>query len=119
MSSFEKTWETYASSWGAKTAEKKRSLYEQSLAEDCTYTDPLTQRRGFDELLAYMTEFHQMIPGGHFHTLEFIAHNDRSVARWELRDGDENVVDTGISYGEYGPDGKLKTMTGFFVPPGN
>lgn len=46
--------ETYASSCGAKTAEEKRSLYEQSLAEDCTYTDPLTQRRGHDELLAYM-----------------------------------------------------------------
>ena len=117
VSSFETTWETYAASWKAPTAEEKRSLYEQSLSPDCVYTDPLTQARGWTELLAYMLDFHRQVPGGHFVTVEFIAHHQRSMARWKMCNGDDAVLGEGVSYGEYDDDGKLVVMTGFFEPP--
>ncbi len=116
MSDFRKTWETYARSWRSPSEKEKRALYKESLAEDCVYTDPLTERRGWDDLVAYMVEFHQQIPGGHFRTTEFFAHHGRSVARWDMLGGDEQVLGHGISYGEYNQDGKLVAMTGFFDP---
>ncbi len=115
----QKTWATYVSSWRATTEEAKRALFEESLSRDCVYTDPLTRARGQDELIAYMLEFHQQIPGGHFVTTEFMAHHDRSIAKWEMRDGNDTVIGDGVSYGEYDHHGKLLSMNGFFKPPGS
>ncbi len=117
MNALQNTWETYARSWKVASADEKRALYRESLDPSCIYRDPLTQRNGWDELLTYMKEFHQQIPGGHFRTVEFIAHHDRSIARWEMCNEEEAVLGTGMSYGEYNAEGKLISMTGFFEPP--
>lgn len=107
-------WETYAESWKVP-ADEKKARYVDSLAPDCVYTDPLTQAQGWDELLAYMVEFHQQVPGGHFVTKRFEVHHDVSLAHWDMVAGDGSVVGEGASYGRYGDDGKLVAMTGFFA----
>ena len=122
MTELETTWETYVASWKSVSVDDTRALFEKSLSPDCVYSDPLTQTRGWDELLAYMREFHQQIPGGHFVTLEFMAHHNRSIARWEMRDaGDgvlgDGVLGAGVSYGEYDEHGKLVSMAGFYPTP--
>ncbi|MEM6274608.1 MAG: nuclear transport factor 2 family protein [Myxococcota bacterium] len=109
-----KTWDTYAASWGAKSAEERRALYREALSPRCIYTDPLHQARGFDELLAYMQQFHEQVPGGHFVIKEFIFHHHRSLAKWDMCGADGTVLGDGVSYGEYDDDGKLVAMTGFF-----
>jgi len=70
-----------------------REIYASCLAPDCVYTDPLTKAKGWDELAAYMTAFHDQIPGGHFVTQQFFAHHQRSVARWTMagRDGEPSA----------------------------
>lgn len=117
MSEHEKIWETYVASWRATCPDEKRAAYARSLSPECVYTDPLMQARGWDELLAYMQSFHEQLPGAHFVTKEFEAHHDRSLAKWEMRDANEKVLGEGVSYGEYAPDGKLRSMTGFFDTP--
>ncbi|MEM6295463.1 MAG: nuclear transport factor 2 family protein [Myxococcota bacterium] len=107
-------WEAYASIWKLEGADAKRSACAAHLDAGCVYTDPLTQRTGHDALIEYMLEFHQQVPGGHFVTQSFKAHNGRSVAMWTMVGGDGAVLGDGISYGEYTEDGTLKTMTGFF-----
>lgn len=114
---YEKVWETYVRSWKAKTAQEKRTLFEASLNPKCIYQDPLTRAQGWDELVAYMLDFHKQVPGGHFVTQQFMTHSDRSVARWEMQGADGSVMGDGISYAEYGADDKLVTMTGFFETP--
>jgi hypothetical protein len=114
---YQTTWEAYASSWQVASAQDKRALYEQCLAPDCEYNDPLIKTKGHDELLAYMLGFHQQIPGGHFVTKYFRAHNNQSIVRWDMKTGDGTVVGEGISYGKYNAQGKLIAMTGFFDPP--
>jgi len=111
---FRARWEAYASIWKLQGAEAKRTACARHLAEHCEYTDPLTQRRGWDALVAYMVEFHQQVPGGHFVTRDFRAHHGRSVATWDMVAGDGTVLGDGVSYGEYAEDGKVRTMTGFF-----
>jgi hypothetical protein len=114
MDKTRQTWESYASSWKAETAPEKRALFELALEPGSIYQDPTTRAEGWDELLAYMQEFHQQIPGGSFRTVEFIAHHGQSMARWEMLDGEGKVIGTGTSHGLYAKSGKLTQMTGFF-----
>jgi len=114
---FRARWEAYANIWKLEGAQAKLRACAEHLDPRCVYTDPLTQREGWDDLVAYMLQFHQQVPGGHFVTREFKAHSGRSVAVWSMLGGDGTVLGDGISYGEYTDDGKLRTMTGFFDTP--
>ena len=104
-------------SWKVGAETEKRSLLGRSVSPRCVYTDPLTQAKGHDELVAYMLQFHRQIPGGHFVTEYFLAHHDRGIAKWTMRAADGSVLGDGISYGEYDAEGRLVAMTGFFEPP--
>lgn len=112
-----KAWDDYALSWRVASGDEKRVLYEKCLDRQCTYSDPLVDIRGWDELEEYMLDFHRQIPGGHFVTTYFLAHHGKSICRWEMRNADDATVGNGISYGEYGESGKLTSMTGFFDTP--
>lgn len=83
----------------------------------CTYNDPLIKTIGWDELLPYMLDFHKQVPGGHFITTYFLAHHDQSIAKWEMKNGQNEVIGEGVSYGQYNDSGKLISMTGFFETP--
>ena len=115
--SFRATWETYASSWGEPDVAKKRALFENSLDPNCVYNDPLTKIRGWNELESYMLDFNEKVPGGHFVVTRFLTHSNKSIAIWEMKNGENTVLSNGISYGEYNEAGKLVAMTGFFEQP--
>lgn len=114
---FREIWETYASSWKAETAEEKRAIFEQCLDPTNQYNDPMMKVNNWDDFIAYMLEFHQQVPGGHFVTTYFQAHSNKSIARWEMKNGDGEVLGDGISYAEYNNEGKLTSETGFFETP--
>lgn len=114
---FEKIWETYTSSWQAESVDAKKAIFEQCLDFECTYNDPIIKTRGWDELLAYMLDFHEKIPGGHFVTTYFLAHSNQSIARWTMKNGNGAIIGEGISYGKYSDQETLVSMTGFFELP--
>ena len=111
---FEKTWETYTKSWKTNNEQERINLFKRSLNPDCIYTDPLVKTTGIDELTTYMNDFHQQVPGGHFVTNYFLAHNNKSIAKWDMKNGDDEIIGHGISYGEYAKNGKLISMIGFY-----
>ncbi len=113
---FRKTWETYASSWSARSSDERKALFSKSLTATCQYADPLAETDGWEALDAYMIEVQKRWPGVAFVTKYFLAHHNRSVAKWEMLDGDEHIS-AGTSFGEYDPSGKLLRMTGFFEVP--
>ena len=110
-------WETYVKSWKVESRAEKLELMGECLSAEPVYTDPLTQTHGREALADYMLNFHQQIPGGHFITTWFLDHHDRSIARWEMRDGQGQAKGEGISYGTYDAKGRLTSMTGFFEVP--
>ena len=114
---FRRTWEAYAASWKPENAARRRSLFEQALNPGCEYRDPLVHAVGWDALDTYMQDFQRQVPGGHFATTWFAAHHGRSIAKWEMRGADASVLGHGVSYAEYGDDGKLRAMNGFFDTP--
>ncbi len=117
-STHQATWDLYAASWKAEAGPEKRALFEQCLAQDCVYTDPLIRAEGWNALEGYMLEFHRQVPGGAFVTERFLSHHDTSIAVWTMVNGAGQPVGDGMSYGEYDLDGKLVRMTGFFEVPG-
>lgn len=110
-------WECYVQSWNAASAAERRALFPQCLAPNCVYTDPLTQAKGWDELVAYMVSFQEQVPGGRFVTEYFLAHHGRSIARWKMLNGTGAEIGSGTSYGEYDAQSRLVAMTGFFEVP--
>lgn len=114
---YRSTWDTYTSSWKATTREEKAALLGDSVRADAVYTDPLAEAANTEDLASYMLEFHKQVPGGYFRTKYFLAHNGKSIAKWDMVAGDESVLGEGISYGEYDEQGMLTRMTGFFETP--
>lgn len=110
-------WETYTQSWSETDVSKRLRLFGQALSPDCIYTDPLMQTTGYGQLSGYMEALHNNVPGVSFVTTAFKSHHDRSLAHWDMQDGDGNVLSQGASYGLYGADGRLTQMSGFFDPP--
>ena len=117
MNQHEKTWETYVASWKAPTRKDKCALLQRALAVGCAYTDPLAQTRNWEQLMEYMAQFHEQSPGSHFVTMEFATHHGRSLAKWEMRDAQDNTISEGVGYGEYDSDGKLVSISNFFQVP--
>lgn len=114
---YKTTWETYVAAWRSTSELEKRAALEQAVANHAEYRDPLAETKGHDSLLDYMRGFHEQAPGVFFATTYFLAHHDRSIARWNMVDANGNILGDGISYGQYGSDGKLVAMTGFFEVP--
>jgi len=107
-------WETYVSAWKSGSVDRVRRLLEASLAQGCSYQDPLVKVSGLDDLMTYMSNFHQQVAGGHFVTRRFRFHHGQSVAQWDMLDGDGKVIGDGVSVGNYNEAGRLVTITGFF-----
>jgi hypothetical protein len=53
----------------------------------------------------------------YFVTTYFMAHNNKSIAKWEMKNGEDAVLDDGIAYGEYNEEGKLTSITNFYETP--
>ncbi len=107
-------WETYVSAWKSRSIDDVRRLLDASLAQGCTYQDPIIKVSGLDDLMAYMANFHQQVPDGHFVTRRFRFHHAQSIAQWDMLDADGNVIGDGASVGHYNEAGRLVTITGFF-----
>ncbi|MGB7818137.1 MAG: nuclear transport factor 2 family protein [Ornithinibacter sp.] len=110
-------WDAYGELWVIADVAARRDACDGVLATGCTYTDPSVHAEGIEEILAYMTQFQQNAPGGHFVTQDFLEHHDRSLARWTMVLGDGTVVGTGASFATYDADGALTSMTGFSDAP--
>ena len=117
MTDHRTTWDTYATAWRATTVAAKQAALDASTTPTCCYRDPLTSLVGHAALVDSMLAFHERFPGAHFVTTYFLAHHDRSIARWNMVGSDGAVLGDGVSYGEYGADGRLTAMTGFFDVP--
>ncbi len=110
-------WERYVSSWNASSGAERRELFAQALAPDCSYRDPQTETRGWDELERWMADFHASMPGTRFATQTFSTHHRCSVARWVMSNAAGVALGEGISYGEYDAAERLVAISVFFDVP--
>ncbi len=110
-------WEAYTKSWSITDISERLKLFRECLDPVCVYSDPITQTKGYSQLSDYISGLHQNIPGVTFVTTDFKSHHDRSLAQWNMLDGEGNILSQGASYGVYMVDGRLLQMNGFFDLP--
>jgi len=113
----ETLWHRYARIWSSEPAVRTSEL-EVCLADDCTYCDVNGLLSGRDALSNYMGGFQQTVKGGRFEILFVIHHHDRMLAEWRLLGADGAVLQTGRSFANAAPDGRLLNISGFFDSPG-
>jgi hypothetical protein len=107
------TWHAYAAAWSAPD-EQRRALLDQHVGPQVAYRDPTIEVHGQDALSEYMHAFQQAYPRHRFAIVGVDAHHDRSLARWQLRDGDEAPVQDGVSHAIHDAEHRLVDITGFF-----
>ena len=110
--------ETYGAAWNETDEARRRALLEKAWADDGHYTDPQSDAKGRDELVALIGGFQQMMPGSRLASTSAVdEHHGHLRFTWKIAGADGKTVMEGIDFGELADDGRLKRIVGFFGPP--
>ena len=112
-----KTWNVYQSAWGPIDEEERRRLLRISVAEDILYTDPVSQVRGLEKLVARVGQSQERFAGAYFRNESFLEHHDQGLFHWTMYTKNGDVFVRGSSFGRFESDGRLVQATGFFAAP--
>jgi hypothetical protein len=108
----------YAAAWNEPDVEKRRQLLAQAWTDDGVYCDPMSLAEGRDALLDLIAQFQQQMPGARIAMASGVdEHHGRLRFAWKLVAADGTTRMEGIDIGELAPDGRLRSITGFFGPP--
>jgi len=85
MSATRQLIDNYLRAWNETDALRRRALIEEVYSERATYTDPMTQARGRDEIDATVAAVQAMFPGHVFSLAGNVdAHHDLVRFQWHL-----------------------------------
>jgi hypothetical protein len=104
----------YGQSWSETNPAERLKLYEQCLSPECVYTDPNVKVTGYEALSAYMAKLQGDVPGVAFVPTDLKLHHGCCLMHWNMVDGGGAVISPGVSYLQFGADGRLIQMNGFF-----
>ncbi len=109
----------YFAMWNETDPTRRRAVTAATWSPDASYLDPLFAADGREALDALVAAVHEQFPGCRFRLIGAVdAHHDRARWGWELAVSDGSPpVATGIDFAVLAPDGRLRTVTGFFVQP--
>jgi hypothetical protein len=109
------TVETYMGAWNEPDEAKRKQMIEDCWAESGTYTDPVADVTGREELSALITQVQVQIQGGSMVTTTGIdEHHNHVRFGWKLLAKDGATQMEGIDVGQLAPDGKLQSIVGFW-----
>ena len=108
---------TWAAAWAESSTESIQRLLERVWAADGQYTDPNVVLKGRAEVAKYIVEFQQRLPGARFVYSKPNVHHVFLRFAWQLLLVDSTVRNEGMDFAELGPDGRFRTIVGFFGPP--
>lgn len=110
------TVESYIAIWNEADPVERRRLIATALSDDICYADPMLSGEGADGIDAMIVAAQQQMPGHQLRLLGPIdSHHDRVRFAWEVvgPDGGAPVL-AGTDFGVVAPDGRLRSLTGFF-----
>ena len=111
------TWATYQAAWADVTRDQRAQLLNASLADRCVYTDPVGLWSGLDAITEKIEQSRREMPGTIFRNDAYAYVHGRSIAQWTLYDAHDLAVVRGASTADYGADGRIVRITGFFPFP--
>ncbi|MEL5960732.1 nuclear transport factor 2 family protein [Streptomyces sp. CLV115] len=115
MTAYDEAVQRYFAAWNAATDEELAKAVAAAFTEDATYTDPLADVRGHEELAATIDGAHQQFPGFEFRLAGTPdGHHDIVRFGWELvsvADGSAPVA--GFDVIALAGDGRITSVSGF------
>ena len=115
MSDINTTIDAYFDMWNETDPAQRAELIERAWSPDGHYVDPVLEADGHAALSEMVAGVHAQFPGHRFRrTSDVDVHHDHVRFAWELAAEDGTVAVAGIDVGQVGPDGRLRTITGFF-----
>ena len=111
----------YFAMWNETDPTRRRTVTAATWSHDGSYIDPLFAADGHEALDALVVAVHEQFPGYRFRLIgEVDVHHDRARWNWELAGPDGSPpVAAGVDFATLTPDGRLRTVTGFFAPQAN
>ena len=110
--------DAYFAMWNETDSAARAALIERAWTDDARYVDPMLEADGYAALSQMVEGVHAQFPGHTFRRLSAVdAHHDRVRFAWDLVAPDGAVTVAGIDVGELGPDGRLRSIAGFFGEP--
>ncbi|MFD4948485.1 nuclear transport factor 2 family protein [Streptomyces sp. NPDC058239] len=115
MTAYEDAVQRYFVAWNAATPEDLEKAVAAAFTESATYTDPLADVRGHEELTATINGAHQQFPGFEFQlTGTPDGHHDIVRFSWDLvstADGSAPVAGSDVL--TLADDGRITSVSGF------
>ncbi|MFD7528183.1 MULTISPECIES: nuclear transport factor 2 family protein [unclassified Streptomyces] len=115
MTAYDEAVQRYFAAWNAATDEELAKAVAAAFTEGATYTDPLADVRGHEELAATIDGAHQQFPGFEFRLAGTPdGHHDIVRFGWELvstADGSAPVA--GFDVVALADDGRITSVSGF------
>ena len=107
------TIEAYMAAWNETDETKIKALLDKCWADEGTYTDPVSDVKGRDGLLAAIQGFHKQMPGaGIAITSGMDEHHGRVRFGWKVTGAPQEMA--GIDVGVLAADGRLQSILGFW-----
>ena len=110
----EAQWKAYSEAWANINPEERKKLLAQSVAMNCSFSDPETEVFGLEAFTKHIEKFQEQYPGAYFETRKLIEHHGQSVAEWMMHGKDGSNFLPGTSVARYGDDGKMTHIAGFW-----
>jgi hypothetical protein len=108
------TIERYIESWNQTDPRTRRGVIAQLWAADASYTDPLAEAHGHDEIDQLIAGAQAQFPGLVFRLLGPVdAHHQQARFTWGLGPAGEEPVVVGFDVAVTGQDGRLTSVLGF------
>ena len=107
----------YCQAWDEPDAARRDALLRQSLHESATYTDPTVNVAGIAALSQHIEKVLARYPGSKIERLGALdRHHDVGRFAWRKVLADGTPLPEGIDFVDFGSDGRLTRIVGFFPP---
>ncbi len=105
----------YFDAWNAREAGTRAKAVAAAWTADGTYTDPLTDAGGHEQLAAVIAGVHEQFPGFFFRPVGTVdGHHDTARFSWELvSEADGSAPVAGSDVITLAEDGRIKAVLGF------
>lgn len=128
MNRYETAVNRYFDAWNAEEAEGRKSALAAAWTADGSYTDPLADARGHDELAGVIAAVREQFPGFSFVLTGTVdGHHDTARFSWEVRADESSSGQeagaapvAGSDVITLAGDGRIRSVLGFLdrVPEG-
>jgi hypothetical protein len=109
--------DTYCRCWQEMEADERAALLATACADDVTYRDPTGDLVGREALAVHIAEKATARPGATIARVSAVdRHHDVARFGWHLVGADGRTGAPSLDIVTFAPDGRLKTILGFFGP---